>query len=1216
MLMNSSIDLYLLPVVRILLVFFGLWFQILPLAGQNIISCGTKDDELPDDLIRDLQFATSARKANETLKLCRIAVEIDSETYRISGRDTSLIRRLVLENIAHCSEHLEQQVNIRLVVADIRIWKETSGDPFSGTRSVGSWISRLNVLKPNTDQYDKRMLLYMGYSSDFAGIAYMPGAYSVSPLKAADVILHELGHNFSSPHTHNCNWPGGPIDHCFNNEGSCNSALENSLRGTVMSYCQGRSMNFHPLSRQVIRSHAEQLFSDIVSSPAKVRLAPQSGLRPGDFASWPASYGAAEYQVEFHEVGGSEAIKKISVPYNGMVIKGLGVGKEYNVRINAVNEWGESGWTSPVKWFVAEPTVDSPPQILYPINDQESVITGKKVTLSYLPVRGASQYEVEITNVLDYEFDNVISRTVTSDTQLVFESAQHEAFKWRVRTVGNSGPGRWSDAGSFSIWPGASESRFRIPNKNPNVLPRTFPFRYAPFTQNPTITVTISEQRDMSDPLVNIIHDQPAEQFTGTIRDLPAGKKLYLQLEERNSNAWNYPKEWSARFIMEFTTTTETLPNSIRFSHDMGIPPEAHVSQLYYTPGRIWYISPFEGVRCVHTDDLSSRLYDVRQTNGAWGPTQPSFMAVSKDGHLKLLSQSTEGYRYSTALSNDLAGELKVTPIFGSLDITGFNPDLDLFWQPRRLYQLSGNSLREIGSLPDHLNVVDVQAVGDFLYIRAFDTSYGGNRILKATRNASQTIETLEPIQSAWALGNIHQMDRSRDGKLWVLSGNPLQLTSIDESGATTYPSPGGSVNSIIGFYTSPQGSAYITAYDDSFNLLVFRWDSGTWKQIGSKFPFHIFNGSLVVDEYENIWIGNVYGLTMMSNCEEDDTPVLGEFPEQISYMSSVKFRATGCSERYLWSWRDDSGTNGQSEGEELSLSLKNDTWFTLKCEGGCPGAERSFQVRVNPVMNIETLENSVACMGDTVSASFNVEGTFRDKQVLVASFIKEGHAETVTSPFELSEGGRGSFVVPKDLTPGEYQVVLHLASERQGAGSPGALLVAEQPTASLFTGKTQIMQGIETAEIRIEFTGKGPWRFTDWEGKLKETPTSPLVSLFTAQEVKTYELKIDDLSDQYCENGMVKNSVTVSGILVLATEPGTAAIEVFPNPVATTLTIRSRNGRIKGDFFLVAPDGKTVRSLVADAEETPMSLSGLTPGVYILWTEIGGRLFSWKIIK
>ena len=75
-------------------------------------------------------------------------------------------------------------------------------------------------------------------------------------------IAHELGHNFSSPHTHNCGWevePGvfGQIDSCWNAEGGCQPDIVGKV-GTIMSYCHltgsvNLALGFGPLPGNRIR---------------------------------------------------------------------------------------------------------------------------------------------------------------------------------------------------------------------------------------------------------------------------------------------------------------------------------------------------------------------------------------------------------------------------------------------------------------------------------------------------------------------------------------------------------------------------------------------------------------------------------------------------------------------------------------------------------------------------------------------------------------------------------------------------------------------------------------------------------------------------------------------------------------------------------------------------------------------------------------------------
>lgn len=78
----------------------------------------------------------------------------------------------------------------------------------------------------------------------------------------AKTVAHELGHNFGSPHTHWCGWPGGAIDNCFAPEGDCSLGPNPQNGGTIMSYCHltnsgvNFSNGFGPLPGNKIREGA------------------------------------------------------------------------------------------------------------------------------------------------------------------------------------------------------------------------------------------------------------------------------------------------------------------------------------------------------------------------------------------------------------------------------------------------------------------------------------------------------------------------------------------------------------------------------------------------------------------------------------------------------------------------------------------------------------------------------------------------------------------------------------------------------------------------------------------------------------------------------------------------------------------------------------------------------------------------------------------------
>lgn len=102
---------------------------------------------------------------------------------------------------------------------------------------------------------------------------YSPPSYSWNLM----VVTHELGHNFGSPHTQSCSWPGGPIDGCVPSEYGCtNGPLPPPLngKGTIMSYCHltsyGSILIFHPIVKQhalLPRLQSSSCFGDCVDEP-------------------------------------------------------------------------------------------------------------------------------------------------------------------------------------------------------------------------------------------------------------------------------------------------------------------------------------------------------------------------------------------------------------------------------------------------------------------------------------------------------------------------------------------------------------------------------------------------------------------------------------------------------------------------------------------------------------------------------------------------------------------------------------------------------------------------------------------------------------------------------------------------------------------------------------------------------------------------------------
>ena len=249
-------------------------------AQKQAISCGVNDSNLSENTIKAMQMAPlwlkqkQARKAAKELYVCRIAVDVDSDTYDYFGKDSTYIKHEVLKKIERVSKIYEAEINTQLVVTYLKIWKDAATDPYKISQERFGLLNNVTVLWSsnlyNTLPINKAMLLSI---KGGGGVAYISGKFSVSPWESESTIAHELGHNFGSPHTQSCSWSGGPLDFCATSEGDCYQEALHSSKGTIMSYCGRTFLTFHPLCQAIMQNHAETSFTKIssINSPTLPR---------------------------------------------------------------------------------------------------------------------------------------------------------------------------------------------------------------------------------------------------------------------------------------------------------------------------------------------------------------------------------------------------------------------------------------------------------------------------------------------------------------------------------------------------------------------------------------------------------------------------------------------------------------------------------------------------------------------------------------------------------------------------------------------------------------------------------------------------------------------------------------------------------------------------------------------------------------------------------
>ena len=220
-----------------------------------------KEDELPatpfkeNDVVRTtvsekIPASISSAGGNNLLgnKCVGIYFETKYNMYEVLGSSQAVADHV--SNLFAIVSLLYANQGIPIKISDLYIW--TTPDPYPANiyDALGPFTLNRPTFTGNIAQ-----LLVQGSSG--GGIAQLtsPGCGEFKPHSVSGVdvfynpyptytrsimiIAHELGHNFGSPHTHDCSWPGGKIDNCVGNP-AC-TAPDPNYPGTIMSYCAGYS---------------------------------------------------------------------------------------------------------------------------------------------------------------------------------------------------------------------------------------------------------------------------------------------------------------------------------------------------------------------------------------------------------------------------------------------------------------------------------------------------------------------------------------------------------------------------------------------------------------------------------------------------------------------------------------------------------------------------------------------------------------------------------------------------------------------------------------------------------------------------------------------------------------------------------------------------------------------------------------------------------------
>ena len=259
-------------------------------------------------------------------KIFALAVDCDQEITAVKfGGNLTAATNYITALLATVSLIYEKDVEVTLNVSYLNLW--TTTDPYDQP-DTGSQLPQFRSWWNANRSGIPRSLAHLISGRDLGGgIAYInqlcastvngfgygvsgiDGAYAY-PTNAstwdANVIAHELGHNFGSWHTHSCNWAdlgyispaGAQLDTCYTSEGGCNVAPTRLPpdKGTIMSYCHlitggvtsNIRMDFHPVCvtrmREVV-NFAPCSTNPVVAPPRNVSA---SAIPTGVRIAWTA----------------------------------------------------------------------------------------------------------------------------------------------------------------------------------------------------------------------------------------------------------------------------------------------------------------------------------------------------------------------------------------------------------------------------------------------------------------------------------------------------------------------------------------------------------------------------------------------------------------------------------------------------------------------------------------------------------------------------------------------------------------------------------------------------------------------------------------------------------------------------------------------------------------------------------------------------------------
>ena len=251
-----------------------------PGRATSAFRCAVEDRALPPEPWTGETSGPAGRPDGGPAYAARVALETDHEYYLRFG-DAALAATYALDLIGYLSTIYAAETGTDLIVPYLSLWT-TPEDPWVATSSSAALQEFLTYWNANRGDVERTIAHQLSSRETGGGIAYVGvlcnsgNAYGYTgtidgnfdpqnPQTVWDsmAVAHEIGHNFSSPHTHCYNGYQGadPIDGCYNVTAGCYAGtlgipgIGTVIGGntadhpaTIMSYCHLRAGGYQNIT--------------------------------------------------------------------------------------------------------------------------------------------------------------------------------------------------------------------------------------------------------------------------------------------------------------------------------------------------------------------------------------------------------------------------------------------------------------------------------------------------------------------------------------------------------------------------------------------------------------------------------------------------------------------------------------------------------------------------------------------------------------------------------------------------------------------------------------------------------------------------------------------------------------------------------------------------------------------------------------------------------